>query len=53
MLLRAFSKREKVLMSVLAAVLLLAKIERGNLITIIEGVRYGMDPANIRVLLKY
>lgn len=39
--------------TVLAAVLLLAKIERGNLITIIEGVRYGMDPANIRVLLKY
>ena len=39
--------------TVLAAALLLARIERSNIINIIEGVRYGMDPADIRLLLKY
>ena len=38
---------------VLAALLLLAKIERSNIINIIEGVRYHLDPSDIRLLLKY
>lgn len=39
--------------TVLAALLLLAKIERSNIINIIEGVRYHLDPSDIRLLLKY
>lgn len=37
----------------LAAILTLAKVERDNIINIIEGVRYGMPPEKIDQLIEY
>ncbi|MEG2393850.1 MAG: V-type ATPase subunit [Ruthenibacterium sp.] len=39
--------------TVLAAVLCLADLERSNIVTIIEGVRYGLAPESIEQFLKY
>lgn len=37
----------------LAAFISLAKLERDNVVNVIEGVRYGLSPEKIRVLLRY
>lgn len=39
--------------AVLAAFMVLAKLERDNVVNVIEGVRYGMPPEKIRELLRY
>lgn len=37
----------------LAAFIALAKLERDNVVNVVEGVRYGMPPEKIRALLRY
>ena len=39
--------------TVLTALLCLARMERGNIVNVIEGVRYGLSPEDIEQFLKY
>lgn len=39
--------------AVVAAFICLARLERDNVVNVIEGVRYGMAPEKIRALLRY
>ena len=39
--------------TVLTALLCLARMERGNIVNVTEGVRYGLSPEDIEQFLKY